>query len=104
MIVRFIIGVVLIGSLVGCATTQKPATTGQLQIRVTQIESQLDDQSRDITELQSVVKKLSQNSQATSVSVSPASETKKAVQSSSTWASKTTRNQKILPNPSLSAI
>jgi len=57
MIVRFIVGVVLMGSLVGCTTTQKPATTGQLQIRVTQIESQLDDQSLDITELQSTVKK-----------------------------------------------
>jgi len=99
MIVRFIIGVVLMSFLVGCATTQKPTTTGQLQIRVTQIESQLDDQSRDITELKSIVKKLSQSSQATSASITLPSKTKKAVKSSSTRTSRTTQNQNILRVP-----
>jgi len=93
MIVRFIIGVILIVSLVGCATAQKPVTTGQLQIRVTQIESQLDEQDQDITDLQSVVKKLSQSFQAISASVSPSGTTKKTVKSSSTRASKTTQDQ-----------
>jgi len=87
------------GSLVGCATTQKSATTGQLQIRVTQIESQLDDQSRDITDLQSTVKKLSQHSQVTFSSVTPAGKMKKAVASSSTRTSKSVKNQNILRVP-----
>jgi len=99
MIVQFIIGVFLLGSLLGCATTQKPTTTGQLQIRVTQIESQLDDQSEDITELQLVVKKLSQDSQATFASGTPPSKTKKAVKSSSTWTSKIAQDQRILRVP-----
>jgi len=99
MIVRFIIGVVLMSSLVGCATTQKPTTTGQLQIRVTQIESQLDDQSQDITELQSIVKKLSQNSQATSARITSTSKAKKAVQLSSTRISRTAQYQNILRVP-----
>jgi len=99
MIVRFIFGVVLMSSLVGCATTQKPTTTGQLQIRVTQIENQLDTQSQDITELQSIVKKLSQSSQVTSVSVAPAVKTKKTVQSSSTRITRTAQNQNILRVP-----
>lgn len=99
MIVRFIVGVALMGSLVGCATTQKPATTGQLQIRVTQIESQLDDQSRDITELQSTVKKLSQRSLVTFSSVTPAVKTKKPSASFLARTSKTAKNQNILRVP-----
>ncbi len=99
MIVRFIVGVVLMGSLVGCATTQKSATTGQLQIRVTQIESQLDDQSRDITDLQSTVKKLSQRSQTAFTSITPTVKTKKTVVSSSSRTPKTAKNQNILRVP-----
>jgi len=99
MIVRFIIGVVLMSSMVGCATTQKPTTTGQLQIRVTQIESQLDNQSQDITELQSIVKKLSLSSQATSARITSTSKAKKAVLSSSTRISRTAQNQNILRVP-----
>ena len=99
MIVRFIVGVILMGSLVGCATTQKSVTTSQLQIRVTQIESQLDDQSRDITDLQSTVKKLSQHSQVTFSSVTSAVKMKKAVASSSTRTSKSVKNQNILRVP-----
>jgi len=99
MIVRFFIGVFLMGSLVGCATTQKSTTTGQLQIRVTQIESQLDDQSEDITELQSVVKKLSQGFQATFANGTPPSKTQKAVKSSSTRTSKIAQDQRILRVP-----
>jgi len=87
------------GSLVGCATTQKSVTTSQLQIRVTQIESQLDDQSRDITDLQSTVKKLSQHSQVTFSSVTSAVKMKKAVASSSTRTSKSVKNQNILRVP-----
>lgn len=75
MILRFMVGVILIGSLIGCATTQKPTTAGQLQIRVAHIESQLDDQSQDILQLQSTVEELSQRDRAASVSSAPINKT-----------------------------
>ncbi|MCK5013259.1 MAG: peptidoglycan-binding protein [Candidatus Omnitrophica bacterium] len=58
MFFRLIIGVVLVGSLVGCATTQKPTTVNQLQIRVAQVESRLDDRERDAAELKYAVEEL----------------------------------------------
>jgi len=48
----------LIVFLTGCATTQKPAAVNQLQIRVAQIETQLDAQDRDVKELKYAVETL----------------------------------------------
>ena len=75
MILRFIIVVALSGSLVGCATSQKPTTTGQLQIRVAHIENQLDGQSQDIAQLQTAVEELSQHDSRASVSSASISKT-----------------------------
>ena len=73
MILRFMIGVALSGFLVGCATSQKPTTTGQLQIRVAHIENQLDEQSQDISQLQTTVEELSQHDSKARVSSAPIS-------------------------------
>ena len=58
MFLRLIIGAILVGSLAGCATTQKPATVNQLKIRVAQVENRLDEREQDITELKYAVEEL----------------------------------------------
>ena len=100
MILRFIIGVVLMGSLIGCATSQKPITTGQLQIRVSHIENQLDDQSQDIAQLQTTVEELSQRDSRARVSSAPISKTQLKEKSRSTSVTAPKNNyQKILRVP-----
>jgi len=99
MILWSITVVVLMGSLVGCATTQKPTTTSQLQIRVAHIENQLDDQSQNIAQLQFTVEKLSLHSQAANVSITPISKTRATVKRSLTQTSKTAQYQQILRVP-----
>ena len=93
MILRFIMGIILVGSLVGCVTTQKPTMSSQLQIRVAHIESQLDDQGRDIAQLRSSVEELSLHSRTT---IAPSLNTRKIVKSSPAKVPKTAGNQKIL--------
>jgi len=63
MVLRLIVGMVLIGSLTGCATAQKPTATNQMQIRMTQMERQLEDQDRDIAELKYAVEGLAKGIQ-----------------------------------------
>jgi len=96
MILRFMMGIVLMGSLVGCATTQKPTTSSQLQIRVAYIESQLDDQSEDIAQLRSTVEELSLHNQTAIV---PAIEARRNVKPSSPKITRIARDQKILRVP-----
>lgn len=48
---RLLIGLLVAGSMTGCASTQKASNAGQLQIRVAQIENQLDAQDRDISDI-----------------------------------------------------
>jgi peptidoglycan hydrolase-like protein with peptidoglycan-binding domain len=99
MILRFILGVVLMGSLAGCATTQKPAASSQLQIRVAHIENQLDDHSQDIAQLQSEVERLSSNSQATRASIPLSSKDQKTLKPASLVTSETDPYQQILRVP-----
>lgn len=58
MILRFMTGVVAVSLLAGCATTQQPTAVNQLQIRVAQIERQLDRYDQDVTELKYSVEDL----------------------------------------------
>ena len=96
MILRFIMGIVLMGSLAGCATAQKPTTSGQLQIRVAHIESQLDDQRQDIAQLQSSVEELSLRGRTVTA---PSGNTREVVKPPLVKVSKTTKDQKILRVP-----
>ena len=93
MILRFIMGIILVGFLVGCATTQKPTTSSQLQIRVAHIESQLDDQSQDIAQLQSFIEELSLHNRTM---IAPSLNTRNIVKPSPAKESKTTGDQRIL--------
>lgn len=56
---RFIIGIGLLATLFGCATTSKQAPTSQLQLRMAQMEDQLDIQDDEINALKSNVEDLS---------------------------------------------
>lgn len=96
MILRFIMGIVLMGSLVGCAAVQKPRISGQLQIRVARIESQLDDQRQDIAQLQSSVEEISLRGRTVTA---PSGNTREAVKPPLVKVSKTTKDQKILRVP-----
>lgn len=61
MFLRFIIVIALAGSLAGCATAQSPTDVNQLQIKMAQIEHQLNQRSEDIAELKYVVEELVSN-------------------------------------------
>ena len=58
MFLRLIIGAILLGSLSGCVTTQRPTTVNQLQIRMAQVENRQDEREQDITELKYAVEEL----------------------------------------------
>jgi len=51
MFVRVMLGVLLLGTLTGCSTTQSPAVVNQLQIRVSQVERRLDKHDQDVAAL-----------------------------------------------------
>jgi len=58
---------VMVSLLTGCATTGKqPSSVSQLQIRVAQIESQLDAQDQDIAGIKSSVSEIARHIQQTS--------------------------------------
>jgi len=99
MIFKFIIGIILVGSLAGCTTTkQKPSTVNQLQIRVVQIENQLDVQDQDISELQSDIEDLMEQVKHTAKSVKSLNIPQQTVQAPPTKAPKSSR-QGILRIP-----
>ena len=58
MFFRSIVGFLLVSSLVGCATAQKPTSVNQLQIRMVQVENRLDERDQDITEIKYAVEEL----------------------------------------------
>jgi len=68
MIIRYVLSVILLTSLLGCATLRKPTAASQLQIRVSHIENQLDDQDETLSQLKSTVDELSLRSQPAKVS------------------------------------
>jgi len=96
MILRYIMGIVLMGSLVGCATTQKSTASGQLQIRVAHIESQLDDQNEDIAQLRSTVEELSLHKRTM---IAPSLTTRKTVTASPAKKTTSAGDQGILRVP-----
>src|SRR3989338_1161690 len=62
MVNRFVLTMAMAGLLTGCATTGKqPSTVSQLQIRVDQIESQLDEQGQDIADIKSSISGIAQH-------------------------------------------
>ena len=58
MFFRSIVGILLVSSLAGCATAQKPTSVNQLQIRMAQVENRLDERDQDITEIKYAVEEL----------------------------------------------
>ena len=66
----------MIGLLTGCAATRQSADSGQLQIRVAQLESKLEERDQEIDDLKFEVKELS--SQMDDVGSTPSSSSKKA--------------------------
>ena len=95
MIFRFVIGIALMGTLIGCATTKQPTNMSHLQTRVSFIESQLDDQSRDITQLKSSLEEISLRIQSRAISTKPVGKAQKTTRTPPSQASKT-KNQQIL--------
>ena len=87
MFLRLIIGAVLVGSLSGCATTQKPAAVNQLKIRVAQVENRVDEREQDITELKYAVEELVTSVEKLAGSVGSVNRSSKPVPVSSTKAS-----------------
>ena len=58
MFFRSIVGILLVSSLAGCATAQKPTSVNHLQIRMAQVENRLDERDQDITEIKYAVEEL----------------------------------------------
>ncbi len=58
MIVRCLLGVVLMVSLVGCATTKQPTNMSQMNLRMAQVEDQLDQQGQDVADLKTSIEGL----------------------------------------------
>jgi murein L,D-transpeptidase YcbB/YkuD len=55
MFLRCLMGLMFVVLLTGCATTQKPTAASQLEVRVAEIEDQMDAQDQDVTELKYAV-------------------------------------------------
>lgn len=51
MIQRYVVASLMVLTLTGCATTKSPSSLNQLQIRVAQLENQMDEQGQDVEEL-----------------------------------------------------
>lgn len=58
---RLFVAMVCIVGLTGCATTQKATPTNQLQIRIAEIEHQMEERDRDVDELKYAVERLANN-------------------------------------------
>ena len=95
---RFVIGITLMSALIGCTTTKQPASISHLETRVSFIESQLDDQSRDLTQIKSSIEEISIRMQSRTISTKPVSKAQKTTQTPPSQASKT-KNQQILRVP-----
>lgn len=78
MLLRFIIGVVLIGFLTGCATTQSPTAVNNLQIKVTRVENRLDENEQEVSDLKYAVDELATSVAKLSASGSSVKQTPKA--------------------------
>jgi len=60
MILKVLTGITLVVFMAGCSTTKTAMpSSSHMQLRVSSIESQLDDQSQDISELKTSVSELS---------------------------------------------
>ena len=84
MVIRFVLTMALVGLLTGCATTSKqPSTVSQLQIRVDQIESQLDAQGQDIADIKSnisgIAKHVVQTSRTTETVMAPRTQVEESI-------------------------
>ena len=59
MLKRFLLSIILVVALTGCATTRQKTVTNQLQTRVGELERQLDLQNEQVDNLKYEVKDLS---------------------------------------------
>ena len=73
MIFRIVIGIICMSTLIGCASTKQSANSSQLQTRMSFIESQLEDQDREIAQLRSSVEDISDQMSGAAVSTKSAS-------------------------------
>jgi peptidoglycan hydrolase-like protein with peptidoglycan-binding domain len=94
MFLRGIVVLMFAVLLTGCATTQKPTAMNQLEIRVAQIETQLDEQDQDVTELKYAVETLTSNVEQ--MSSSPRSVQRSSTSLSESLSGASTGTQQIL--------
>ena len=80
-LLSLIIALVLTASLAGCATTKKDASSEQLQMRISDMQKQIEQKSFEIEDLKSQVDEL--NGQLKEAQAKPAPAPKPAVTSSS---------------------
>lgn len=99
MFLKGIFGLIFIVFLAGCSTTRPPTSVNQLQIRMAQIENQLDEQGEDVNELKYAVETL-----VTSVDrlVESRSSTRSTQRSTTKTAKSSNPNPNPNPNPSSS--
>ena len=79
MFLRLIFGIVLVGCLAGCATTQSPTAVNQLQIKVAQMEHQLNQRTEDIAEIKYAVEGLTSSVEGLTDSVASLNEFSNAI-------------------------
>ena len=90
MILRFMMGVVTAVFLSGCAATQQPTAVNQLQIRVAQIERQLEQYDQDVADLKYSVEDLAARGKG---AARPADTGRNAAQTPSSQTSESDRQQ-----------
>ncbi len=59
MVIRFLLGVIFLMGVTGCATTQSKNQHDQLQARVTELEKKIEEKDAEIVDLQYEVKDIS---------------------------------------------
>jgi len=99
MNLKVLMSIILVGVLSGCATTKKASPTSHLQIRITSIESQLDDQDLSISELRASVVDLSNAVKHMTAVRQQAGQTTKTVKASAPKTTAQSKYQNILRVP-----